>query len=776
MNPINSEDIKVGDYVGKWELNKKIAKSGFNDIYVGSFENVEAVIKIPRNEEFWDKIDNEIQCLKYLENKFSFFPHILDSYNPNDPIPWLAIEIIEGENLKDVVTNKGPLEEIEWFGLAGELMRALSILQSKNITHEDIKPTNIFFNKGEFKLIDFGLARIPNSENSKLYGDSSVIDSWAGTFEYSSPEHFSGEHVSEMDVFSAASTLVFAGTGRSPFNASNSSEWMRAIGRDAPNFHNLSETQIKFINPLFAKNKSERQNSKEATKFLTEFNKSVIIENNPLFLSWPQIKNLTGTNFENEQIYQKLFRNRARIKLARILKEGWKITGNTVLVLLVYFIYFEPLNSLIQDLPPDNISERRQSNKVANTISCLYDSYQADLTKITSSYSQKQNPDIKQKVDDIKLKCAEIAKSGEALGYLGLANLSFDPKTKEYNLIQGAKIDENNGFDELLSFYSETIYLNFDILGKPTLESCTIQKDPFCLRVMGLMYYKVGRSTLINEYLNDYENWEMKMSNEDTVKGLNYLRQASALGDSSSATFLSTVLRSQLKPVEYLSLIEKSANDGNLTAIRWMYGQAIGNGDIASQELWKGKLKKTNDSSLAALEVIIEYSNKNYDKADALVEDCLKELEPHCYSFYGMRLDEKVGVPKSEVEKYRLLGAIMGNINAINAYAEIKMKQGNIDEAEKWYRKGITENDFNSYLGLGNLYLTTNNIDGACRNFRTAAVIANREITLSGKNQYFNANFDRALTGSNELAEDLANVDYQNFRSAKDKIEANCLI
>ena len=286
-----SENISVGDFIGKWKLIKKIAKSGFNDIYLGRFQTIDAVIKIPKSEEFWDKIDNEIQCLTYLENKFTFFPHILDRYTSNDPVPWLALEIIEGENLKQFIENKGPLDKKEWFHLAEKLFKALSILDSKGITHEDIKPTNVFYNAGDLKIIDFGLARLPNLVSSKLNDDSSVIDSWAGTFEFSSPEHFSGEHVSAMDVFSAASTLVFVGSGRSPFHASSSSEWMNAIGRDAPNFQNLADTQIRFLNPLFAKNKSERQTSLECVNFLNKFNESGILSSSPLFKIWPEIKN-----------------------------------------------------------------------------------------------------------------------------------------------------------------------------------------------------------------------------------------------------------------------------------------------------------------------------------------------------------------------------------------------------------------------------------------------------------------------------------------------------
>ncbi len=773
MDHSGSENINVGDFIGKWKLIKKIAKSGFNDIYLGRFQTTDAVIKIPKTEEFWDKIDNEIQCLTYLENEFTFFPHILDRYTSNDSVPWLALEIIEGENLKQFIEFKGPLDEKEWFQLAEELFKALSILDSKGITHEDIKPTNIFFNAGDLRIIDFGLARIPNWVNNKLNDDSSVIDSWAGTFEYSSPEHFSGEHVSAMDVFSAASTLVFAGSGKSPFDASSSSEWMSAIGRDAPNFQKLTDSQIKFLNPLFAKNKSERQTSLECVKFLNKFNATGILKDSTQFKIWPEIKNLTGTSFENEQVYQKLFKNKFRIRVAAFGKDSLKFAANTFLAILFYFVYAEPSNNFIKNLPPESISEKQQSDQVAKVISCLYDSYYANTDK-TSTESQVEVKLKNSAIADVKLVCEKVAQSGEALGYLGLATLALDPLEKEQYLIQAAKMDEIDGFDQLISFYSEIAFLNFEIMGKPTMAKCTIQKDPFCLRVMGVMHHKIGLDALINAQRDNYQLPMAEVSNLEINKGLSYLRQAAESGDSNSAVDLSTILRSRSQPIEYLDLIEKNAIDGNLLAARWMYGEAVSRGDLSSQELWMAKLDQLNDSTLTALQISIEFGNENYDKAYKLANECLKDLEPMCYSIYATILTGKVGESKSEVEKNYLLAALMGDTVAINSFAELKLDQGLNDEAEKWYWKGISKSDVDSHIGIGDFYIQQNDTFRACINFKKAAVMINQRLSTNEVDNYLKSNFDSGVPGTAELLSEAENLAIQKFRNVNEKIESNC--
>jgi tetratricopeptide (TPR) repeat protein len=74
-----------------------------------------------------------------------------------------------------------------------------------------------------------------------------------------------------MDIFSAASTLVFAAKGRSPFSAKSNSEWMEAIGNRAPDLSDLTPNQIRYLNPLFVKNKSDRPDANQAKLSAEQF-------------------------------------------------------------------------------------------------------------------------------------------------------------------------------------------------------------------------------------------------------------------------------------------------------------------------------------------------------------------------------------------------------------------------------------------------------------------------------------------------------------------------
>jgi TPR repeat protein len=504
-------------------------------------------------------------------------------------------------------------------------------------------------------------------------------------------------------------------------------------------------------------------------------NQSEISSNNSLYKTWPEIKDLTGTSFENEQVYQKLFKNRFQTKYITFGRNGLKLVANTFLVILFYLIYIDPLNNFIRNLPLESFVERQQSAKVAKVISCLYDSYKVNTAKISVDSKELRQLQFSE-IDDVKLKCQEIAEKGEALGYLGLANLALDPLEKEQYLIQGAKLDETDGFDQLISFYSEIAYLNFEIMGKPTLQNCTIQKDPFCLRIMGVMHYKIGLNALINEQINDYQTPIAEITNLDIDKGLNYMRQAAELGDSSSAVDLSTILRSRSKPVEFSQLIQEQANNGNIHSARWMYSQAVLRGDLTSQELWTRKLNELDDNILTVLQISLEYGNENYDKAYELASECLKYLEPMCYSIYATILTGKVGVSNFEVEKYYLLAALMGDTVAINSVAKLKSDQGLINEAEEWYWKGITQTDSDSYIGLGDLSIKQSNNFRACFNFKKAAVLINQRLSSNEIDSYLKGNFESGISGTAELFDDSQNLEFDKFRKLNAKIDNFCTI
>ncbi len=84
--------------------------------------------------------------------------------------PFLAMELIVGRTLKELVAREGALAERRTARLFAQICRALALAHSKGILHRDLKPSNIMVRPGlhtpeEVKVLDFGLAKIVDDDD-----------------------------------------------------------------------------------------------------------------------------------------------------------------------------------------------------------------------------------------------------------------------------------------------------------------------------------------------------------------------------------------------------------------------------------------------------------------------------------------------------------------------------------------------------------------------------------------------------------------------------------
>ena len=126
----------------------------------------------------------------------------------------LVMERLEGDLAVDVssraVLHK-PYTEAELRHILECMSEALlyaklRVRTSKGVAHRDIKPGNIFLDKGQYKLGDFGSAYAANK---------AVINKADGTLEYSSPEMYErilGREV-EVDYFQGNQSYLFYSSG-----------------------------------------------------------------------------------------------------------------------------------------------------------------------------------------------------------------------------------------------------------------------------------------------------------------------------------------------------------------------------------------------------------------------------------------------------------------------------------------------------------------------------------------------------------------------------------
>jgi serine/threonine-protein kinase len=138
---------------------------------------------------------------------------------------YIVTEFIEGQTLKQFLTNrKLPVPELAAL-IVIEMGEALMHAHSLGIIHRDVKPENVMVRKdGMLKLMDFGVAQVVDLERMTVTGQ--ILGSPA----YMAPEVLDGRNLDfRSDVFSVGVMLYQMATGVLPFSGRNPHEVLRRV-------------------------------------------------------------------------------------------------------------------------------------------------------------------------------------------------------------------------------------------------------------------------------------------------------------------------------------------------------------------------------------------------------------------------------------------------------------------------------------------------------------------------------------------------------------------
>jgi hypothetical protein len=146
--------------------------------------------------------------------------------------PYIAMELMSGTTLKDLVERDGPLPAGEAVARTLDVLDGLAEAHRAGVLHRDVKPANCYVEPdGRVKVGDFGLSR-SLTVNLHLTRPGGFV----GTPLFASPEQLRGEPLDpRTDVYSAAATLYYLLTGQAPFQgAEGASLVARVVSEAAP--------------------------------------------------------------------------------------------------------------------------------------------------------------------------------------------------------------------------------------------------------------------------------------------------------------------------------------------------------------------------------------------------------------------------------------------------------------------------------------------------------------------------------------------------------------
>jgi len=161
----------------KYNLIEKIGEGNFGSIYKGQ--------NIRTNELVAIKVEPTQSCTNLLKNEAKIYQYLLNSQNvpkvkwfgKDDKNYYMVINLL-GRSLEKLKTEKFTfsLETISKIGI--NILIILKEIHSKEIIHRDIKPDNFLLDHdNKLYLIDFGLAKIHNTETNEVKKSSSLIGS-----------------------------------------------------------------------------------------------------------------------------------------------------------------------------------------------------------------------------------------------------------------------------------------------------------------------------------------------------------------------------------------------------------------------------------------------------------------------------------------------------------------------------------------------------------------------------------------------------------------------
>ncbi len=235
MTAFQSEYVKKGYErklrVGRYTLVDKLGGGAMGVVYRAwdrdRFEHVALKLFRDRRNNLM-LIRREMTVIQELAH-----PNIVTALDvgESDGQHFIAMEIVDGETLLELVRRDGPIEESRAIDYAMQISQALIQAHDRNILHRDVKPGNVMLSPdGICKLMDLGLSRPPEllREYDSIHIASTSI---YGTIGFVSPEQANLTDAVDFrsDIYGIGSTLFYLLTAKSHVRGNSAVEKLKNL-------------------------------------------------------------------------------------------------------------------------------------------------------------------------------------------------------------------------------------------------------------------------------------------------------------------------------------------------------------------------------------------------------------------------------------------------------------------------------------------------------------------------------------------------------------------
>jgi serine/threonine-protein kinase len=208
---------------GRYRVDAFLARGGMASVYVATDLRLDRPVALKvmhadlaRDPQFVSRFEREARAAARLSH-----PHVVGVYDQGEDgnLVYLAMELVSGRTLRDVIRSEAPLSVRQAFALMDPVLSALAAAHAAGLVHRDVKPENVLISSatGTVKVADFGLARAITASTVSRSTDLT----W-GTAAYLSPEQVErGDADERSDVYAATLLLYELLTGTKAFPGSS---------------------------------------------------------------------------------------------------------------------------------------------------------------------------------------------------------------------------------------------------------------------------------------------------------------------------------------------------------------------------------------------------------------------------------------------------------------------------------------------------------------------------------------------------------------------------
>ncbi|MGD9253581.1 MAG: protein kinase [Holophagae bacterium] len=243
--------------VGRYEIEKAIGRGAMGVVYLArdpiidrrvALKTLRVDLDAEFADEFRERFVREARAAGRLNHPGIVTVHDVGE-DPDSGLMYIAMEHVEGRDLKQIVTDGQVFHPSEAARIAADVAAALDYAHSLGVVHRDVKPANIILTSdGTAKITDFGIAHL---ETSNLTVEGQFI----GTPNFMSPEQITGNAVDgRSDIFSLGVVLFTLLTGQRPFGGDTMHEvTLRIVQEPSPIPSTLVEDIPAAFNPIVLK-------------------------------------------------------------------------------------------------------------------------------------------------------------------------------------------------------------------------------------------------------------------------------------------------------------------------------------------------------------------------------------------------------------------------------------------------------------------------------------------------------------------------------------------